>query len=201
MPDGALWHAGIVSGSQPASRPSWAVAVPRRRLPCRVTVPDRQGSSRHPPRVTQPASAPAPTNSPATIERERRSSDPRQPAALSAARLIGASPAISPAYDARVQTAASPADTEQSDERADADQAQREARQRWFEAVRENPDVTVRLQALALWAEQPGDGLNPLTYALVDEDEQVRARAEALWEQQITQEEELGDRLNGRGSG
>lgn len=110
-----------------------------------------------------------------------------QPAALPGARLTDASPATSSDHDARVQTAASPGNTEQSDARADADQVQREARRRWFEAVRENPDTTVRLQALALWAEQPGEGIDPLTYALVDEDEQVRARAEELWEEQLTQ--------------
>ena len=108
-------------------------------------------------------------------------------------RTTDVSRATSPAYDALVPTAASPADTPQSDERADADQAQQDARQRWFEEARENPDVTVRLQALALWAEQPGDGIDPLTYALVDEDEEVRARAEELWEQQLTQEEGPGE--------
>ena len=34
-----------------------------------------------------------------------------------------------------------------------------------------------------------GHGIDPLTYALVDEDEAVRARAEALYEQQLAQEE------------
>ena len=116
-----------------------------------------------------------------------------QHASASDGLITDASQATSPAHDARVQTAASPADTQQSDERVDADQAQQEARQRWFEEVRENPDVTVRLQALELWAEQPGDGIDPLTYALVDEDEQVRARAEELWEQQLTKEEGPGE--------
>jgi len=115
---------------------------------------------------------------------------PAQQASTPDVRITDVSRVTSPAQDARVQTAASSADTEQSDERVDADQAQRDARQLWFEEVRENPDVTVRLQALELWAEQPGDGIDPLTYALVDEDEQVRARAEELWEQQLTGEEE-----------
>ena len=104
--------------------------------------------------------------------------------------ITDASRATRFAPDARVQTAASPRDIPPPDEQITADQAQREARQRWFEEVRENPDVTVRLQALELWAEQPGDGIDPLTYALVDEDEQVRTRAEELWEQQLTQEVE-----------
>jgi hypothetical protein len=41
----------------------------------------------------------------------------------------------------------------------------------------------VRLQALEAWAQQrQGDGVDPWTYALVDPDEQVRARAQELWE-------------------
>jgi hypothetical protein len=92
--------------------------------------------------------------------------------------------------DARAKTAASPMDRPPPDEPSTADQAQREARQLWFAEARENPDATVRRQALELWAEQPGDDMDPLTYALVDEDEQVRARAEELWEQQLTQETE-----------
>jgi hypothetical protein len=69
------------------------------------------------------------------------------------------------------------------------EQAQQEARESWFAERRESPDATVRLQALETWAQQPGTGIDPLTYALVDEDEAVRARAEALYEQQLAQEE------------
>ena len=47
----------------------------------------------------------------------------------------------------------------------------------------------MRLQALETWAQQPGTGIDPLTYALVDEDEAVRARAEALEEQPFAREE------------
>jgi hypothetical protein len=97
-------------------------------------------------------------------------------------------PAASPAHDARAQTAASPADTPPPDEQTTAERAQREARQLWFAEVREHPDVTVRLQALEVWAQQPGDALDPVTYALVDGDEHVRARAQELWEQQLTRE-------------
>jgi hypothetical protein len=46
----------------------------------------------------------------------------------------------------------------------------------------------VRLQALELWAQQPSDEIDPVTYALVDEDEQVRTRAQELYEQQLTRE-------------
>jgi hypothetical protein len=104
------------------------------------------------------------------------------------ARITDEARATSPAHDARVQTAASPAATPLLDEQPTAERAQREARQRWFAEVREHPDVTVRLQALELWAQHPGDALDPVTYALVDEDEHVRARAQELWEQQVTRD-------------
>ena len=85
--------------------------------------------------------------------------------------------------------AASSATPPPSDAQTPADQAQREARERWFAELRESPDVTVRLQALEAWAQQPGTGIDPLTFALVDEDEDVRARAEELWAQQLAREE------------
>lgn len=96
--------------------------------------------------------------------------------------------ATSPARDTSAQTATSLSDRPPHDEKATAEQAQREARQLWFAEAREHPDVGVRLQALELWAQQPGDAVDPVTYALVDEDEQVRTRAQELWEQQLTQE-------------
>lgn len=101
-----------------------------------------------------------------------------QPAATAAAkRSPDASRATSPA------PATSPADTQPPDEQTTAKQAQQEARQSWLAEMRENLDVTVRLQALEVWAQQPGDDIDSLTYALVDEDDDVRARAEELWEQ------------------
>jgi hypothetical protein len=112
----------------------------------------------------------------------------REPIPLVAPHLRGGI-AASPAPDARVQPAATSAGTPLSDAQTTADQAQREAREQWFAELCENPDVTVRLQALELWAQQPGDTIDPLTYALVDEDEDVRARAEELWEQQLAREE------------
>ncbi len=116
---------------------------------------------------------------------------PAQPTLTSDARITDAARGPRPTQDARVQTADSPADPPPPDERADADQAQREARQRWFAEMQESPNATVRLQALELWAQQPSDGLDPETFALLDdEDAQVRARAEQLWEQQLTREAE-----------
>jgi hypothetical protein len=114
---------------------------------------------------------------------------PAQPASTSGARITDAARGTRPAQDARVQTAASAAAPPSSDEHADADQAQREARQRWFAEMQESPSAAVRLQALELWAQQPSDALDPETFALLDdEDAQVRARAEQLWEQQLSRE-------------
>ena len=104
-------------------------------------------------------------------------------------RSTNSSRATSPAHDARAQTAASPADPPPSDERAAANQAQREVQKLWYAEVREHPDATVRLQALELWAQQPGDAIDPVIDALIRFDEQVQARAEALWEQALAQEE------------
>jgi hypothetical protein len=85
--------------------------------------------------------------------------------------------------------AAAPADPPPSDAQPPAEQAQQEARERWFAEARENPDATIRLQALEVWAQQPGDDIEPVLEALGDEDEAVQARAEALWEQQLAREE------------
>jgi hypothetical protein len=71
----------------------------------------------------------------------------------------------------------------------------------WFAEVREHPDVTVRLQALEVWVQQPGDALDPVTYALVDGDESVRARAQELWEQQLTRETATTRPVQGEGPG
>lgn len=87
------------------------------------------------------------------------------------------------------RAAQSASDPPPSDAQTTADQAPREARQQWLAELRESPDAGVRLQALAIWAAQPDDDLEPMFEALGDDDEAVRARAEALWEQQLTQEE------------
>jgi hypothetical protein len=71
--------------------------------------------------------------------------------------------------------------------RAEAEQAQREARQQWMAALRESPDAPVRLHALNLWAQEPDDDLEPLFEALGDDDEAVQARAEEVWEEQLAQ--------------
>lgn len=105
------------------------------------------------------------------------------------ASITDASRTISPGHhDVHAQTAAFPVDEPTSHEHADAKRAQREARRMWFAEAREHPDVTVRLQALEHWVLQPGDALDPVTYALVDGDEDVRARAQQLWEQQLTRD-------------
>ena len=76
---------------------------------------------------------------------------PIQHASTSGALIKNASRVTGPAHDAQVQTAASPVDQPPPDQHADADQAQREARQRWFAEMQESPSASVRLQALELW--------------------------------------------------
>ena len=46
-----------------------------------------------------------------------------------------------------------------------------------------DPDPTIRLYALEAWALRPGLTLDPVTYALVDPDESVRARAQEVLEE------------------
>jgi len=103
-------------------------------------------------------------------------------------RRTDASRATSPAAPRAVPPVA-PADPPPSNAQTTADQAQRETREMWLAELRESPDATVRLQALQHWAQQPGTGIDPLTFALVDEDEEVRTRAEELYAQQLAQEE------------
>src|SRR5262245_46782388 len=47
------------------------------------------------------------------------------------------------------------------------------------------PDPNVRIQGLDAWALEPGTSLDPVTYALVDSDESVRARAQEVFEQEL----------------
>jgi hypothetical protein len=55
----------------------------------------------------------------------------------------------------------------------------------WLAAARDDPDPKVRLHALETWAQNPGESLDPVTYALVDADEAVRARAQQLVEEAL----------------
>lgn len=55
----------------------------------------------------------------------------------------------------------------------------------WLAELLHAPDPNVRIQALDAWAEHPGASLDPVTYALVDPDELVRARAQELFEQEL----------------
>ncbi len=103
-------------------------------------------------------------------------------------RSTDSSQTTSPAPDARAKTAASPADPLPSDARA-VGQVQRKVQELWYAEVREHPDATVRLQALELWAQKPGVAIDPVIDALIRLDEQAQARAEALWEQALAQEE------------
>ena len=55
----------------------------------------------------------------------------------------------------------------------------------WLAAARDDPDPNVRLHALGTWAQYAGESLDPVTYALVDPDETVRARAQELMEEAL----------------
>lgn len=95
--------------------------------------------------------------------------------------------------DARAKTAASPADTAQVTQQEEAKQAQREAQQSWFTEMRENPNASVRLMALETWAQNPDPDIDPRTFASMDDNEQVQARALELWEKYVTQQPEDED--------
>jgi len=64
----------------------------------------------------------------------------------------------------------------------------------WLAAAREDPDPNVRLHALETWAQNPGESLDPVTYALVDPDEAVRTRAQELVEKVWAAKAEAGAR-------
>jgi len=55
----------------------------------------------------------------------------------------------------------------------------------WLSQMLDDPDPHVRIQALETWVRHPGEALDPLTYALVDPDETVRARAQELLEEAL----------------
>ena len=55
----------------------------------------------------------------------------------------------------------------------------------WLTQVLKDPDPRMRLHAIETWAIKPGKTLDPVTYALVDPDETVRARAQELLEQEL----------------
>ena len=55
----------------------------------------------------------------------------------------------------------------------------------WLAELLRAPDPNVRVQGLMAWARQPSASLDPVTYALVDLDEMVRARAQEVLEQEL----------------
>ncbi|HEY2920959.1 MAG TPA: HEAT repeat domain-containing protein [Candidatus Binatia bacterium] len=55
----------------------------------------------------------------------------------------------------------------------------------WLAEARNDPDPRVRLNAIETWARNPGESLDPVTHALVDPDESVRARAQELFEEAL----------------
>lgn len=99
-------------------------------------------------------------------------------------------PSATPLADHHVpaSTLRPPIDHQPSPQEPNTDVSNQAAWTQWYEAARESPDVSVRLQALETWAHRPGDSLDPVTYGLVDEDDTVRARAQTLYEQQLVRE-------------
>jgi hypothetical protein len=65
------------------------------------------------------------------------------------------------------------------------EQYQAEESPPWLSELLHAPDPKVRIQGLEAWARQPTASLDPVTYALVDPDESVRARAQELLEQEL----------------
>jgi len=55
----------------------------------------------------------------------------------------------------------------------------------WLAEMLHAPDANVRIQGLDAWARNPSTSLAPVTYALVDPDESVRARAQEVLEQEL----------------
>ncbi len=55
----------------------------------------------------------------------------------------------------------------------------------WLAELLHAPDANVRVQALDAWARLPSASLDPVTYALVDPEESVRARAQEVLEQEL----------------
>lgn len=58
----------------------------------------------------------------------------------------------------------------------------------WLTTARDDPNPSVRLQAIETWERESGETLDPLTYALVDPDESVRARAQELLEEELVRQ-------------
>lgn len=68
---------------------------------------------------------------------------------------------------------------------APAEQPQAEDTPPWLAELLHASDPNVRIQALDAWARQPGASLDPVTYALVDPDASVRARAQEVLEEEL----------------
>jgi len=65
------------------------------------------------------------------------------------------------------------------------EQYQEEVPPPWLAELLHTSDPNVRIEALDARAQHPGASLDPVTYALVDPDESVRARAQELLEQEL----------------
>lgn len=70
------------------------------------------------------------------------------------------------------------------------EQAQYEARHTWLSEIRENPNASVRLMALEVWAQHPDLDIDPRTFVMDEDNEQIQARALELWEKYAIQQPE-----------
>jgi Domain of unknown function (DUF4124) len=84
-------------------------------------------------------------------------------------KVLNASPDTFPAAEARAKVVATPPKAELAA----------------LTAAHDSPDPAARLQVIEDWARGSPDSLDPVTYALVDPNESVRARAQELWEEAL----------------
>ena len=123
------------------------------------------------------------TDRPVSTQTSGRGPGTRPSSTTSGPRRIESCRGPNPVPDACAPSTAASSDRKPLGQGAATDRGQDEARVQWYAEARQSPDVTVRLQALEQWAQQPDDELDSVIDALEDEDAQVRARAQALWEQ------------------
>lgn len=61
----------------------------------------------------------------------------------------------------------------------------------WLAQAQNDPDPTVRLNAIKAWAQNHTESLDPITYSLADPDAFVRARVRELLEERLARGESV----------
>jgi hypothetical protein len=105
-------------------------------------------------------------------------SAPDQAASATPARAVAVKPVIAQPVPTRAAKASIASVTQDSE-------STRAAPSPWLAELLNDPDPQVRLQGLDAWKRHPGETLDAVTYALVDPDESVRARAQELFEREL----------------